>query len=585
MSENKKFFGVNSENWGHKWGYRDSNFIVNDDKSVAFTGNRYPVCGKKLTKFIPFVEEALGVEFDIKPKVQELEKKYIEQYNTNNDFIDELKSLFEEDRFTFTDNERLLHSHGQHSTDEVYKVLYNKLKNFTDLVFYVEDEEEAIQLIDLAKKHNVCLIPYGGGTNVTNALRVPEEEKRMIVSVDTRRMNKIESIDKKNLMASVQAGITGKKLEEGLNKAGFTAGHEPDSYEFSTVGGWISTNAAGMKKHKYGNIEDIVQNITMITPSGVINQIKPLTRASIGIKTQNILFGSEGNLGLITKATLKIHPLPKKSAYESIIFHDWEKGVSFMQDLFQSNMVPASARLADNLQIRFGSALKEEKEGFSGTLDKLQKYFIFNIKGFDPEKFTAATFKVEGSDLEVKHQLENLKSLAKKHKGFIAGESTGKSGYLATMVIAYIRELIFTQNILGETMETSVPWSNINQVKSEAYKLLIKLHKNYNLPGKPFFTSRISKIYHTGVCMYNTIAMCFDGVENPEDVFTEIEYALRENFIKNGGSISHHHGVGKLRKDFMVKTISKGSINMIQGIKKSQDPDNIFGVNNNIVRE
>ena len=93
----------------------------------------------------------------------------------------------------------------------------------------------------------------------------------MIVSVDTRRMNKIESIDKKNLMASVQAGITGKKLEEGLNKAGFTAGHEPDSYEFSTVGGWISTNAAGMKKHKYGNIEDIVQNITMITPSGVIN--------------------------------------------------------------------------------------------------------------------------------------------------------------------------------------------------------------------------------------------------------------------------------------------------------------------------
>ena len=116
MSENKKFFGVNSENWGHKWGYRDSNFIVNDDKSVTFTGNRYPVCGKKLTKFIPFVEEALGVEFDIKPKVQELEKKYIEQYNTNNDFIDELKSLFEEDRFTFTDNERLLHSHGQHST-------------------------------------------------------------------------------------------------------------------------------------------------------------------------------------------------------------------------------------------------------------------------------------------------------------------------------------------------------------------------------------------------------------------------------------------------------------------------------------
>lgn len=583
MDKKNKFFGINDKNWGHKWGYKDSSFLVHDDKSVTFSGNRYPVCGKKLTKLIPFVEEALGVEFETKPKIKELKEKHIDEYNINVPFIEELKALFNEDRYTFENSERLLHSHGQHSTDEVYKVLYNKLNKFTDLVFYIESEEETIQLIELAKKHSVCLIPYGGGTNVTNALRPPKEEKRMVVSVDTRRMNQIESIDKENLLISVQAGITGKELEKKLNKEGFTVGHEPDSYEFSTVGGWISTNAAGMKKHRYGNIEDIVQNITMITPTGTVNQIKPLTRASIGIKAQNILFGSEGNLGLITKATLKIHKLPEKAAYESILFHDWEIGVSFMHDLFHSNMVPASSRLADNLQIRFGSSLKEEKKGFPGILDKLTKFFIFKIKRFNPETFTAATFKIEGSNIEVKHQLKNLKSLAKKHNGFVAGESTGKSGYLATMVIAYIRELIFTQNILGETMETSVPWSNINQVKSEAFKLLTQLHKDYNLPGKPFFTSRISKIYHSGVCMYNTIAISCDGIDSPEDIFTKIEYAMRENFIKNGGSISHHHGVGKIRKDFMDKTISSGSISMIRGIKKAQDPHNIFGVKNNIV--
>ena len=112
-----------------------------------------------------------------------------------------------------------------------------------------------------------------------------------------------------------------------------------------------------------------------------------------------------------------------------------------------------------------------------------------------------------------------------------------------------------------------------------------QLHKKHSLPGKPFFTSRISKIYHTGVCMYNTIAMCYDGIDNPEDVFTEIEYAMRANFIKNSGSISHHHGVGKLRKDFMKDTISNGSISLIKGIKKNQDPKNIFGVNNNIVND
>ena len=585
MNKKEKFFGVNNTNWGHKWGFKDSGFIVNEDRSVTFAGNRYPICGKKLSKFIPFVEEVLGVEFKIKPKVEELDKKHVDKAFVNHDFISELRSGFNEDRFTEEDNERLLHSHGQHSTDEVYKVLYGKLKKFTDLVFYIESEEEAIELIELAKKHDVCLIPYGGGTNVTNALRPPEDEHRMIVTVDTRRLNKIESLDKENLMVTVQSGITGKDLEEALNKEGFTVGHEPDSYEFSTVGGWISTNAAGMKKHRYGNIEDIVQNLTMVTPSGIINQIKPLTRSSIGIKTQNILFGSEGNLGIITKATLKMHRLPAKSSYESIVLSDWQTGVQFMQDLSRSNMVPASSRLADNLQIRLGQALKEEKSGLPKLIDKFKQFVLFKVKGFDPEKFTVAVFKIEGSEVEVKTQRQNLENLAKKHGGVLAGESTGKSGYLATMVIAYIRELIFTQNILGETMETAVPWSKINQVKEEASKLIVKLHKEHNLPGKPFFTSRISKVYHTGVCMYNTIAMCYDGVENPEDVFTEIEHIMRENFIENGGSISHHHGVGKLRKDFMSNTISDGSVEMIKGIKKNQDPHNIFGVNNNIVMD
>ena len=585
MNDKEKFYGINDSNWGHKWGYRDSGFKVNDDKSVTFTGSRYPICGKRLYNFVPFVEDILGVEFSIKPKIQEVEKKHVSEPKVNVSFMADLRKAFSPDRFSDEHNERLLHSHGQHSTDEVYKVLYNKLEQFADLVFYIESEEEAVQLVDLAEKHDVCLIPYGGGTNVTNALRPPKEEKRMVVSVDTRRMAGVESVDEKNLMVTVQAGITGKVLEQELNQRGFTVGHEPDSYEFSTVGGWISTNAAGMKKHKYGNIEDIVQNMRMVTPMGIINQKRPLTRSSFGIKAQNILFGSEGNLGIVTSATLKVHRLPESSAYESIIFRDWDTGVRFMYDLFHSNMVPASARLADNLQIRLGNALKENKEGLRKILDDFKKYILFNIKGVDPERFTAAVFKIEGSNTEVRNQRENLRTLSKKHGGILAGESTGKSGYLATMVIAYIRELIFTQNVLGETMETAVPWSKINQVKNEAHKLLIQLHKENNLPGKPFFTSRISKIYHTGVCMYNTIAMSFEGIKSPEDVFTGIEHRMRENFIKNGGSISHHHGVGKLRKDFMRDTISESSIEMVRGIKQAQDPKNVFGAKNNIVLE
>ena len=587
MSNNKKnkFYGVNDDLWGHKWGFKDSSFIINDDNTVTFTGKRYEgISGERLPYLIPFVTKVLKTDIKKEPYFKEREKKYVAERKINQDFVNDIKSFFNDDQISFSDEERVLHSHGQNSPDEVFKVLYDKLEKFTDIVVYVENEEDVINLIEKAKKHNVCLVPYGGGTNVTNALQLPENEERMIVSVDTRRLNKIISIDTKNLLIEVEAGITGKHLEEELQKKGFTVGHQPDSIELSTLGGWISTNAAGMKKNKYGNIEDIVQNVVMVTPNGTINQIKPLVRSSIGIKTQNLLFGSEGNIGIITKAVLKIHKLPECSDYESVVLKDWDTGLDFMYELAHSSSVPASARMLDSLHYQFGSALKPEKNNIGKLKSKIQK-LVFKMKDFSTDDFVAAVFKLEGSYSEVEYQRKNIKRLAKKYNGLLGGSKEGKVGYNITMVIAYIREFFVPQGILGETLETAVPWSKVNQVKDEANKLLTELHKKYDLPGKPFFCSRISKVYHTGICMYNTMGINVRGIKNPEKVFSDIEHKIRECFIKNGGSISHHHGVGKLRKDFMPETISPGSIDVIKGIKKSQDPDNIFGINNNIVNK
>ena len=587
MSNNKKnkFYGVNDDLWGHKWGFKDSSFIINDDNTVTFTGKRYEgISGERLPYLIPFVTKVLNTDIKKEPYFKEIEKKYVTERKINQDFVNDIKSFFNDDQISFSDEERVLHSHGQNSPDEVFKVLYDKLEKFTDIVVYVENEEDVINLIQKAKKHNVCLVPYGGGTNVTNALQLPENEERMIVSVDTRRLNKIISIDTKNLLIEVEAGITGKHLEEELQKKGFTVGHQPDSIELSTLGGWISTNAAGMKKNKYGNIEDIVQNVVMVTPNGTINQIKPLVRSSIGIKTQNLLFGSEGNIGIITKAVLKIHKLPECSDYESVVLKDWDTGLDFMYELAHSSSVPASARMLDSLHYQFGSALKPEKNNIGKLKSKIQK-LVFKMKDFSTDDFVAAVFKLEGSFSEVEYQRKNIKRLAKKYNGLLGGSKEGKVGYNITMVIAYIREFFVPQGILGETLETAVPWSKVNQVKDEANKLLTELHKKYDLPGKPFFCSRISKVYHTGICMYNTMGINVRGIKKPEKVFSDIEHKIRECFIKNGGSISHHHGVGKLRKDFMPETISPGSIDVIQGIKKSQDPNNIFGISNNIINK
>jgi alkyldihydroxyacetonephosphate synthase len=577
----EKFYAVNSTNWGHKWGYKDSEFVLNKDRTVSMKGDRYDLCGFDMPDFIPYVEEMLDMTIDADDVLPEVDDKPVEKAQINQAFADAIKATFPQDRYTFGDSERLMHSAGQ-TTDEIYKVVFGKIDKVADMVFYIETEEETQKLIDLAIEHDVCLIPYGGGTSVSNALQIPQFEKRMVVAVDTRRMNQIESIDVQNRRVVVQAGILGSKLEELLQAQGLTVGHEPDSIELSTLGGWISTNASGMKKNRYGNIEDIVENVTIITPNGVVEQVNPVTRASIGVSTQNMLFGSEGNFGIITKATLKVHALPETSDYNSALFHDWETGVAFMYELSKSGAVPASARLMDNAQFRFGQALNAKPTGMKVWIKKLEKFIVLNVKGFDPYKMVVTSFKLEGSKDEVALQQKTLKKLTKKYNGMIGGSENGKKGYNLTFAIAYIRDFMTRYRIIGETMETSVPWSKLNDVCAAATNKIKELHQKHNIPGKPYISYRVPQIYHTGVCIYFMFAMSIKGVKNPIEIFNSIEYAMREAIMEAGGSISHHHGVGKLRKDFMKGTISPASIEMLKHVKTAHDPKNIFGVANNV---
>jgi len=567
--------------WGHKWGYKDTEFVFNDDRSVTLKGERYLLSGYPMYEFLPYVESVLGVTLDPDDRLEEVQDKPVAAANRNEAFCSAVQGAFESSQCSFEDSDRLLHSHGQTTGDEVYKVLYTQLDRVVDMVFYPESEKDAASIVDLATQHDVCLIPYGGGTSVSSALKIPESETRMIVSVDMRRMNKVEWIDGKDLRACAQAGIMGTQLEEELAKAGFTSGHEPDSIELSTLGGWIATNASGMKKNRYGNIEGIVENFTMITPKGVIEQV-PLPRGSIGMQPQALLFGNEGNLGLITKVVFKIHPLPEVNEYGSLVFPDMETGVKFLYELAHGGYLPASIRLVDNIQFRFGQALKGQSTGIKKLLDALKKFYVLKVKGFDPEEMVAATIVMEGSREEVKDQERHIYSLAKKFNGLPGGSENGRRGYMLTYAIAYIRDFVSSYHILGETFETSVPWSKIEQVYRAVEERAAQLHKEFNLPGKHYVSYRITQLYHTGVCIYFMFGVYAKGVECPGEVFIAMEHGLREAVMENGGSISHHHGVGKLRKDFMGGTISPSSIEFLKGAKESVDPQNIFGVRNNV---
>lgn len=570
---------------GHLWGYADTEFRLNEQGHVVLSGSRYELSGYELPLFRPFVESILGHEVDWTERKAMNAEPHIPPPVANARFDEKARELFRPDQISDDPRIRLIHSHGQTSSHELYLVVYENLDRVADLVAWPESTDDVQRLITLAGECDVCLVPYGGGTNVSDALLLPPDETRKIVSVDMRRMNKVLSIDEKNLTAQVQAGITGADLESAMGEKGYTVGHEPDSVELSTLGGWISTNASGMKKNRYGNIEEIVERITLITPQGEVSHMDSGPRRSAGIQPRGVTFGSEGNLGVITEATLNIHPRPEITRYGSFVFPDFKHGVDFLFDLKRSGELPASVRLVDNIQFRFSQTLKPVPRGLKAVEQKIQRFALTRIYGYDLNEVSAATVVMEGSKNEIRSQSRLLHRVARRHRGIAGGSSNGKRGYMLTYAIAYVRDFLAPYYISGETYETSCSWDNLHTVVDAVKKRAFELQEEHGLFGSPFISARITQLYHAGVCIYFTHGFSNRDLVNPVDVFTNIEDEIRKAIMAAGGSISHHHGVGKLRQHFMDEAITEPTRDMLRSLKRSVDPDNIFGIRNGVHAE
>ena len=532
---------------------------------------------------VDFVEDVLGIAIRREDSYAEREDVEAPRPNLDAAFGNAVKERFRDGQVSFDSKTRLVHSHGQLSVEEVYRVMYgDSLPRLVDMVFYPKEESEVKDIIDLANAHNVCLVPYGGGTNVSGALACPPDERRTIVSVDMRRMDRVLWIDEDNLQACVESGISGKGMEQALGERGYTSGHDPDSVEFSTMGGWISTNASGMKKNRYGNIEDIVLEATLVTPTGEIATRGVTPRNSTGVQPRGLLFGSEGNFGIITTAVIKIHPIPEVRRYGALVFPAFEKGVAYLKALRQTGMLPASIRLVNNNEFRFGQALKPEPASLKGVKERIQKFVLLKVLGFDPMKMAACTIVMEGTHDEVSQQERTIFSLAKEYGAKSAGASNGKRGYSLTFGIAYIRDFLNQYGILGETFETSVPWDRIHQVCDAVSEELLAQAARHEVPGKPYLSYRVTQTYHTGVCIYFTMGICGKGLERPGRTFHAIEHRLRQVILDNGGSLSHHHGIGKVRREFLPQIQTDNSIQVMRQAKNAMDPNNIFGIRNGV---
>ncbi|MCP9258278.1 Alkyldihydroxyacetonephosphate synthase, peroxisomal [Dirofilaria immitis] len=544
------------------WGYADSSFTVRSRNDVVFTGSRYNLSGQTLPYLIKFMEEKLGFNIEIQTPSVCYEDLIIPVPFDNQDFINFL--LSNNISFSNKSNYRLIRSHG-HTVHDIANLRNGTIGRVPDIIVWPK-----------------IIIPIGGGTSVTGALECPNEEARSICSLDMTLMDAIIYIDDKNLLCRAQAGIIGQNLEKQLNEKGYTCGHEPDSIEFSTLGGWVSTRASGMKKNKYGNIEDLLVHVSLVTPKGIIRRQCQVPRISGGPDLHHVILGSEGILGVVTEVTVKIFPKPEMKKYGSFVFPTFEQGVNFFREVAKQHCQCASLRLVDNDQFLMGQALKTYNgsllKSFKHALENLYvtkwKNFknmenVFNDYPFVLNEIAAATCVYEGTREEVGNAERKLNALAESLNGISGGADNGKYGYRLTFAIAYLRDFVMQYSVMGESFETSVPWDKVISLCRNVKEVIRREGMARGMILPPLATCRVTQIYDSGVCVYFYYAFNYYGIYNPILLCDQIEKAARDEIIACGGSISHHHGIGKLRKHWYPSSVGDAGLLAIRALKKN----------------
>jgi alkyldihydroxyacetonephosphate synthase len=572
------------------WGFSETFFVAQVDHwgtpYVTLKGGRYKLSEKRLKKIIPFLEQETGLRVDLLKEAFASRQPRLSDStcNLSSEDLQLLSSCIS--RLSVDRGDRIRSGTG-HSQEDIYSVRDDQLIRVPDVVVWPRSEAEIQAIISLAKNRKWCLIPIGGGTNVTQATRCPacDVEPRPIIAIDMKDMARVLSVDEENGVALVEAGITGRVLVEEMARRGYTIGHEPDSYEFSTLGGWIATKASGMKRSKYGNIEDIVKGVRVAGPDGLLVHGKADSpvwgRESVGLDLRSLMIGSEGCLGIITSAVIRIWPIPSAQDHASILLPDFDRGLGLVRDISRLGAhAPASVRLLDNSHFRLGRALQPEETILRSIQQSLGELWLRWQGSWDERQMVCITVLYEGSRESVKEQKRLLSRLVLRHGGLHLGASVGRRGYDMTFMIAYLRDFALTYHFLGESFESFVPWSKAKEVVDAAKERIRKEYADRCLPGRPFVGCRVTQLYHEGVCLYFYLSMNFENVKNASAVFAEIEHAARDEILQRGGSVSHHHGVGKLRSSFLNEMDSSPWKKAKLAIKCAMDPDNIFGARN-----
>lgn len=481
----------------------------------------------------------------------------------------ELKSLFN-NVVSFEDLDRLQHSYGKSYKDLLRVRTQNKIP-VVDVVFYPKKEQEIEKILNWATQNAMAIIPFGGGTSVVSGLESLKGKHQFVGVVDLFYFEKEIVVDKNSMLARVPCHLFGPELEEKLNTLGFTLGHFPQSFEFSTLGGWIAARSSGQNSLGYGGIEKLTQSIRIVTPKGTIETLNT-PRAANGPDIKEILMGSEGILGIIVEAQIKISKLPVKKVYKMYAFSNFIDAARVVQKIVQDKIPVSMVRVSDEEETEGHVYIgKSAHSNFVHNIGKKYFMFLMKSKNIDPKKFCSVMIGYEGTESEVAHSLNLINELFFFVPCICLGEAPGKKWLNDRFALPYLRDEFLTQNILVDTLETATNWSQLLTLYQGVRKTLYEVGKSQNVPIKVY--THISHIYSSGASLYFTILAQQHSSQQLEQ-WQELKNAANKAIVENKGVISHHHGLGVDHKEYAFNSVLEKDL--IKSIKRELDPDEIM---------
>lgn len=518
--------------------------------------------------FAPFVREAIGLDLHSPagrpPSFEDLD---VPGSQLDDALGAALREIVGDHQVSTEDMNRVVHTYGKGLRDLV-RVRAGDLPRVPDVVVYPANSDEVRAVLDAVVAADGVLIPFGGGSNISGSLTPQAGEKRVVVSLDMGRMNRVLEIDADAGLALIQAGGLGPDLEEQLNGQGWTMGHQPDSFKHSTLGGWIATRSSGMQSDKYGDIADITRGMTVVLPGKVV-QLRPLPSTSTGPSVREMIIGSEGRLGVITQAWVHVHRLPENREVIAYLFPNWAAGLAAMREISTSDAEPSITRVSDAAETGFSLATRKESKSLSSKVGE-GLFEVLRRRGWDLEKVCISYIGYEGGSARVRADKSVVGKIVSSNGGIKLGKGPGAMYDQKKFDTPYLRDFLLDRGALGDVSETAAPWSRLGEVYTATVRAARAAFDELGVHG--FVMCHLSHSYHSGACLYFTFAFPPKEDADPLAQYDVVKSAIQQSFVDHGGTLSHHHGVGTDHAPWMEQDISEPGMDLMVGLLSSADP-------------